>query len=94
MWSVNASVVPLAIRVPDAVTPKLVEWLQQIPETLEIYVRKSAILYYPDPSGSQTSSRISILIHIHFLYIFYIYNLYSIDSIYVAHITSMVKNEN
>ncbi len=31
MWKVKVTVVPLVIRLPGVVTPKLREWLQQIP---------------------------------------------------------------
>ena len=45
MWGIKASVVPLVIRALVAVTPKLGEWLQQIPGTKsKISVQKSAIL--------------------------------------------------
>ena len=45
MWGIKASVVPLVIRALVAVTPKLGEWLQQIPGILlEISAQKRAIL--------------------------------------------------
>ncbi len=45
MWGVKATVVPVSIRALKAVTPKLGEWLQQIPGTTsEISVKKSAVL--------------------------------------------------
>ena len=45
MWGVKAKVVPVVIGALVAVTPKLGEWLQQIPgRTSEISVQKSGIL--------------------------------------------------
>ena len=45
MWGVKASVVPVVIGALKAVTPKLGEWLQQMPGiTSEISVKLSAIL--------------------------------------------------
>ena len=50
MWGVEESVVPLVLIALGAVTPKLGEWLQQIPGiTSEISVQKSAILGTQDP---------------------------------------------
>ena len=44
-WKVKASVVPVVIGALGAVTPKLEEWLQQIPgKTSDISVQKSAVL--------------------------------------------------
>ena len=45
MWKVKASVVPVVVGALGAVTPKLGEWLQQIPGTTsETSVQKSAVL--------------------------------------------------
>ena len=45
MWGVKAKVIPVVIGALGAVTPKLGEWLQQIPgRTSEISVQKSALL--------------------------------------------------
>lgn len=45
LWGVTASVVPMVIKDLDAVTTKLGEWFQQIPETTsEISVQKTAVL--------------------------------------------------
>ncbi|CAI5656802.1 unnamed protein product [Oreochromis niloticus] len=45
MWRVKVTVVPVVIGALGAVTPKLGEWLQQIPGTTsEISVQKSAVL--------------------------------------------------
>ncbi len=45
MWKVKASVVPVVVGALRAVTPKLGEWLQQIPGTTsEASVQKSAVL--------------------------------------------------
>ena len=45
MWKVKASVVPVVVGALGAVTPKLGEWLQQIPGTTsEASVQKSAVL--------------------------------------------------
>ncbi|XP_076744288.1 uncharacterized protein LOC143420307 [Maylandia zebra] len=45
MWRVKVTVVPVVIGALGAVTPKLGEWLQQIPGiTSEISVQKSAVL--------------------------------------------------
>ncbi len=45
MWKVRATVVPVVIGALGAVTPKLGEWLQQIPgKTSEVSVQKSAVL--------------------------------------------------
>ena len=45
MWGIKISVVPMMIGTVWVVTPKLGEWLQQIPETTsEISVLKSTIL--------------------------------------------------
>ncbi|KAL4000544.1 hypothetical protein ACER0C_008315 [Sarotherodon galilaeus] len=45
MWRVKITVVPVVIGALGAVTPKLGEWLQQIPGTTsEISVQKSAVL--------------------------------------------------
>ena len=44
-WKVKAKVVPVVIGTLGAVTPKLEEWLQQIPGTTsELSVQKSAVL--------------------------------------------------
>ena len=44
-WKVNAKVLPVVIGAIGAVTPKLEEWLQQIPGTTsELDVEKSAVL--------------------------------------------------
>ena len=44
-WKVKASVVPVVVGALGAVTPKLEEWLQQIPgNTSDISVQKSAVL--------------------------------------------------
>ena len=44
-WKVKTSVVPVVIGALGAVTPKLEEWLQQIPgKTSDIWVQKSAVL--------------------------------------------------
>ena len=45
MWKDKASVVPVVVRALRAVTPKLGEWLQQIPGTTsEASVQKSTVL--------------------------------------------------
>ena len=45
MWKVKAKVVPVVIGALEAVTPKLEEWLQQIPGTTsELSVLKRAVL--------------------------------------------------
>ena len=45
MWKVKASVVPVVVGALRAVTPRLVEWLQQIAGTTsEASVQKSAVL--------------------------------------------------
>ena len=45
MRKVKANKVPVVIGAPGAVTPKLEEWLQQIPGTTsELSVQKSAVL--------------------------------------------------
>ena len=44
MWKVNFKVVPVVLEALGAVTPKLEEWLQQIPGTSELSVQKSAVL--------------------------------------------------
>ena len=45
MWKAKASVVPVVVGALGAVTPKLGEWLQQIPgTTTEASVQKSAVL--------------------------------------------------
>jgi len=45
MWSVKAAVVPVVIGTLGTVTPKLGEWLQQIPGTTsEVSVQKSVAL--------------------------------------------------
>lgn len=45
MWKVKCKVVPMVIGTLWAVTPKLKEWLQQIPGTKsEVSVKKSAAL--------------------------------------------------
>ena len=44
-WKVKAKVVPVVIGALGAVTPKLEEWLEQIPGTTsELSVQKSAVL--------------------------------------------------
>ena len=44
-WKVKAKVVPVVIGALGAVTPKLEEWLQQIPGTTsELSVEKDAVL--------------------------------------------------
>ena len=44
-WKVKATVVPVVIGALGAVTPKLEEWLQQVPgKTSDISVQKSAVL--------------------------------------------------
>lgn len=45
MWKVKAKVVPVVIGAFGAVTPKLAEWLLQIPGTTsELSVQKSTVL--------------------------------------------------
>jgi len=45
MWELKAAVVPVVIGALGAMTPKLGEWLQQVPGTTsEISVQNSAVL--------------------------------------------------